>query len=89
MHCKDFLDFIRNGLVAPLKDQSVILVMAVMAFVAINFPMVYYLLNSHFVAITGHNNILLKLNNKFYVRIIIALLFIDYNSILLQKKNPD
>lgn len=89
MHCKDFLDFIRNGLVAPSKDQSVIPAMAVMAFVAINFPVVYYLLNSYFVIITGHSNNLLNLNNKFYVRIIIALLFIDYNSFLLQKKYPD
>lgn len=88
MGWKDFLNFIRNSLVAPSKDQSVILVMAVMAFVVINFYVVYYLLNSHFVIITGHSNNLLNLNNKFYVRIIIALLFIDYNSILLQKK-PD
>lgn len=60
--------------------------MAVMAFVVINVAMVYHLLNSHFVRITGHWNILLNLNNNFYVSIVILMLFIGYNSILLQKK---
>lgn len=87
MHWKDFLNFIGNGLVAPSKDQNVIPVIAMMAFVVINFSVVYYLLNSRFVIITGHSSNLLNLNNKFYVRIIIALIFIDYNSIL--QKYPD